>query len=115
MGTARSESSYARIYAVVRRIPRGRVATYGQVARLAGFPRHARLVGYALHALPENSSIPWQRVINSKGEVSPRTIPGCDGLQVQLLEDEGVYFDTRGRISLRRYRWKARRRTRDAP
>ncbi len=109
MARAGSESSYARIYAVVRRIPRGRVATYGQVARLAGFPRHARLVGYALHALPDASRVPWQRVINARGEVSPRAIPGFEGLQVRLLEREGVRFDTRGRVSLARYRWRARR------
>ena len=104
-----SDSSYARIYAVVRRIPRGRVATYGQVARLAGFPRQARLVGYALHALPDASRVPWQRVINARGEVSPRAIPGFEGLQVRLLEREGVHFDTRGRVSLARYQWRTRR------
>ncbi len=114
MATAHSESSYARIYAVVRRIPRGRVATYGQVARLAGFPRHARLVGYALHALAGDSGVPWQRVINAKGEVSPRAIPGWEGLQVRLLEREGVDFDARGRVSLQRYQWKAQRRARPA-
>ena len=114
MATAHSESSYERIYAVVRRIPRGRVATYGQVARLADFPRHARLVGYALHALPGDSAVPWQRVINAKGEVSPRAIPGWEGLQVRLLEREGVYFDARGRVSLPRYQWKAQRRARPA-
>ncbi len=109
MARAGSESSYARIYAVVRRIPRGRVATYGQVARLAGFPRHARLVGYALHALPDASRVPWQRVINARGEVSPRAIPGFEGLQVRLLEREGVCFDGRGRVSLRCYQWRAQR------
>ncbi len=104
-----SESSYARIYAVVRRIPRGRVATYGQVALLAGLPRHARLVGYALHALPDASRVPWQRVINAQGQVSPRAVPSWDGLQVQLLEREGVRFDACGRVSLARYQWRARR------
>ncbi len=104
-----SESSYARIYAVVQRIPRGQVATYGQVARLAGFPRHARLVGYALHALPDGSRVPWQRVINARGQVSPRAIPGWESLQVRLLEREGVRFDRGGRVPLTRYQWKARR------
>ncbi len=104
-----SESSYARIYAVVQRIPRGQVATYGQVARLAGFPRHARLVGYALHALPDGSRVPWQRVINARGQISPRAIPGWEGLQVRLLEWEGVRFDRGGRVALTRYQWKARR------
>ena len=59
-----------RIYAIVRRIPRGRIASYGQVARLAGLPGHARQVGYALHALPEDSGIPWHRVINARGRTS---------------------------------------------
>lgn len=94
---------------VVKRIPRGRVATYGQVARLAGFPRHARLVGYALHALLHGSRVPWQRVINARGQVSPRALPGWEGLQLRLLEREGVRCDRRGWIPLTRYQWKARR------
>jgi methylated-DNA-protein-cysteine methyltransferase-like protein len=97
--------SYAKIYGVVRRIPAGRVATYGQVAAVAGLPGHARQVGYALHALPDGSDVPWQRVINSKGEVSPRATPGWDGLQRTLLEEEGVEFGDRGRVDLSRYRW----------
>jgi methylated-DNA-protein-cysteine methyltransferase-like protein len=95
---------YARIYAQVRRIPRGRVATYGQIAELAGLPNHARLVGYALHAL-EDEGVPWQRVINARGQVSPRSVPDWDGLQRRLLEDEGIEFDGRGRIDLGRFGW----------
>ena len=95
----------ARIYDVVRRIPRGRVATYGQVAALAGAPRHARQVGYALYDTPADTSLPWHRVINARGEVSPRSEPGWEGLQRQLLEAEGVAF-RHGRIDLRRYRWE---------
>lgn len=102
-------SAYQRIYAVVRRIPRGRVATYGQVAALAGLPGHARQVGYALHALEDGSGLPWQRVINSRGEVSPRADPFFEPLQRALLEAEGVVFDSRGRVDLRRYRWEPRR------
>ena len=98
-----------RIYAVVRRIPRGRVASYGQVAQLAGLPGHARQVGYALHALPEGSGVPWHRVINAQGRVSPRSEPGWDGLQRQLLEREGVHFDASGRTTLARYQWRPRR------
>ncbi len=97
--------NYTRIYDVVRRIPRGRVATYGQIAAIAGLPGHARQVGYALHSLSDGSDVPWQRVINAKGEVSPRATPGWDGLQRQVLEDEGVEFDARGRVNLRRCRW----------
>ena len=105
MGTS---ETYTRIWAVVRRIPRGRVATYGQVAELAGFPRHARAVGYALHALQEGSRVPWQRVINARGDVSPRAEAGWEHVQRELLEDEGVEFDLRGRVSLERYRWRPR-------
>ncbi len=104
--------SYARIHAVVRRIPRGRVATYGQVAELAGQTGHARQVGYALHALSAGSSVPWQRVVNARGEVSPRRMPGWDGLQRALLEREGIVFDARGRIDLSRRLWRPRARAR---
>ncbi len=68
--------TYARIYAVVRRIPRGRVATYGQIAELAGLPGHARQVGYALHALPDGTAVPWHRVLNARGALSLRRSPG---------------------------------------
>ena len=99
-------STYQTIWGVVRRIPLGRVATYGQIAVLADLPGHARQVGYAMHALPEGSDVPWQRVINARGEVSPRSRQGADHYQRHLLEEEGVHFDERGRISLARYRWK---------
>jgi len=109
LSAARSDS-YRRIYAVVRRIPRGRVATYGQVARLAGLPRHARLVGYALHALNEeraaDRNVPWQRVVNARGEISPRAWPGADEMQRVALEREGIEFDRRGRIRLATYQWR---------
>ncbi len=97
--------SYGRIYRVVGRIPRGRVATYGQVALLAGLGGHARQVGYALHGLDAGSEVPWHRVINARGEVSLRSVPGWERLQHQLLEEEGVQFDARGRVALARYRW----------
>lgn len=100
-----SVDRYALIYAVVRRIPEGRVATYGQVAALAGFPGHARQVGYALHALPEESDVPWQRVINAKGEVSERSEGGWEHYQRHLLEEESIVFDQSGRVDLDRYRW----------
>lgn len=97
--------SYRRIYAVVAAIPRGRVATYGQVAALAGLPGHARQVGYALHALPEGADLPWQRVVNARGEVSARAEPGREGFQRHLLERERVRFDAHGRIDLARFQW----------
>ena len=95
------------IYAIVRRIPRGRVATYGQVATLAGLAGHARQVGYALSALPEASSVPWHRVVNARGEVSRRSEPGCDDEQRELLEAEGVVFAGE-RLSLESCRWRPR-------
>jgi len=98
---------YLRIYAVVRQIPRGRVATYGQVAGLAGLDGHARQVGYALHALPRSMKLPWHRVINSRGEVSERTRGDWHELQRHLLEAEGVEFDERGRLNLKKFRWRA--------
>jgi methylated-DNA-protein-cysteine methyltransferase-like protein len=100
--------TYARIYAVIRRIPRGRVATYGQIAALAGLKGHARQVGYALHALPKGSAVPWHRVINARGEISRRSQFGDEVRQRMLLEAEDVEFDWRGRVSLQRYRWRVR-------
>ncbi len=103
-----STGTYSRIYAVVERIPRGRVATYGQVASLAGLAGHARQVGYALSALPEARDVPWYRVINARGELSPRSETGGDADQRDRLQAEGVVFDERGRTSLRRFRWQPR-------
>src|SRR5438105_1479363 len=103
----RSERSYARIYSVVKRIPRGRVATYGQVAKLAGLPGRARQVGYALHALTGATAVPWQRVVNAHGAISLH--PATGGItQRLLLEKEGVRFDARGRIALAAFRWRGR-------
>lgn len=102
-------STHQRIRAVVARIPRGRVATYGQIAALAGLAGQPRLVGYALHALPDGSSLPWQRVVNARGEVSRRSDPsGHENLQRAMLEKEGVRFDARGRLDLARFQWRPR-------
>ena len=101
-------SSYQRIYAVVRRIPEGRVATYGQVASLAGLAGHARQVGYALHALPNGTAIPWHRVVNAKGGISLRSMPGGELVQRGLLEREGIPLDPRGRVALAKVRWRSR-------
>jgi methylated-DNA-protein-cysteine methyltransferase-like protein len=103
-----SDGTHARIYKAVSRIPRGRVATYGQIARLAGLSGQARLVGYAMHALPTGSRVPWQRVINARGEIS---LPGSSAArQRELLEREGVRFDAKGRIDLDRFLWQPRSR-----
>jgi methylated-DNA-protein-cysteine methyltransferase-like protein len=99
---------YTKFYAVIRRIPRGRVATYGQIAILAGFPRNARQVGNALRHLPEGGTVPWQRVVNSRGEISRRSRADDDELQRILLEAEGITFDLEGRLDLRRYGWHPR-------
>ena len=98
----------SRIYEVVARIPRGRVATYGQVAQLAGAGGHARQVGYALHALPGDSPIPWHRVVNAQGRVSSRDDPSAEVFQRALLEREGVRFSAEGRLDLRALRWQPR-------
>jgi methylated-DNA-protein-cysteine methyltransferase-like protein len=100
--------SYELIYSVVRRIPRGRVATYGQVATLAGLAGHARQVGYALNALPDATAVPWHRVVNAAGRISVRAAPGGELVQQLLLEKEGVRLDARGRIPLDRLRWQPR-------
>jgi len=111
---APASPTHRRIHDVVRRIPRGRVATYGQVAELAGLPRQPRLVGYVLHALPPGTVLPWHRVVNAKGEVSPRGDGlGGDQIQTQLLAREGVRL-IGGRLSLEHYRWQPRPRSRPA-
>ena len=102
----RPTTTYERIYAVIRRIPRGRVATYGQVARLAGLANGARQVGYALHALREGTTVPWFRVLNGRGASSLRN--GGDVTQRLLLEREGVRFDAGGRVSLGLHGWRPR-------
>ena len=96
----------SRIYALIRRIPRGKVATYGQIAELAGLEGHARQVGYALHDIPASIRVPWHRVINAKGEISPRSGDDSHELQRHLLESEGIRFDAKGRIDLKKYRWR---------
>jgi methylated-DNA-protein-cysteine methyltransferase-like protein len=99
-------SVYERIYTVVRRIPRGRVASYGQIARLAGLPGRARQVGYAMHALPAGTRVPWHRVVNAEGRVSRRRVPGAELTQRMLLEREGICFGPGKRIPLARFGWK---------
>ena len=93
---------------MVRRIPKGRVATYGQVASLAGLAGHARQVGYALHALPDGTTVPWHRVVNAAGGISTRATPGGELVQRLLLEKEGIRLDGRGRVPLDQLRWSPR-------
>ncbi len=94
---------YERIYEVTKRIPRGQVATYGQIAHLVGMPKAARQVGYAMAALGRGAprpDVPWHRVVNAKGESS------IGGEQIERLKVEGVVFDANGRIDLRRFGWQ---------
>jgi len=100
------DAAVAAICAVVRRIPNGWVATYGQVAAMAGLPRRARLVGQVLQHLDPATKIPWHRVVNARGEVSySLSRNGGDALQQRLLEREGIEFDDRNRFNLERFRW----------
>ena len=100
---------YDQLYAVIRRIPRGRVATYGQIAMLAGLPGQARMVGYALASLPARSRVPWQRVVNAEGRVSVRRGgSGVEALQRAMLRREGVRFGASDAIPLAVYRWRPR-------
>jgi methylated-DNA-protein-cysteine methyltransferase-like protein len=106
MKNGEADGTHGRIRRVVSRIPIGRVATYGQIARLAGLRGQARLVGYAMHALPVGTRVPWQRVVNARGEIS---LAGSSAArQRELLEREGVRFDARGRIDLDRFLWQPR-------
>jgi methylated-DNA-protein-cysteine methyltransferase related protein len=102
----RGSEAAAAICAVIRRIPKGWVATYGQVAAMAGLPRRARLVGHVLRQLDPATDIPWHRVVNARGEVSyTLSRHGSDAFQQRLLEEEGVEFDNRNRFNLERFRW----------
>lgn len=96
-------NTFERIYEVVKSIPKGKVATYGQVALLAGNPRWARVVGYALHNNPSPSTIPCHRVVNREGRVALNYAFGSGEVQRQLLEAEGVVFEPDGRVDLKKY------------
>ncbi len=95
---------YQRIYAIVRQIPSGKVATYGQIARIVGGCT-PRMVGYAMSATPTGSDIPWQRVINAQGKVSPHGDGFGTEMQRALLMEEGIVFDSQGRVDFDRFGW----------
>lgn len=106
MAQFQGDEAVEAICAVVRRIPLGWVATYGQVAAMAGLPRRARLVGRVLQRLDPVTRIPWHRVVNAKGEMSySLSRNGGDALQRRLLEKEGIRFYSRNRLNLERCRW----------
>ena len=94
------------IWQVIALIPKGRVATYGQVAELAGLPGGARRVGRLLSRLPRGSRIPWHRVVNASGGISLPEVSGGYTRQRTLLTREGIVFNQSGRIALKRFRWQ---------
>lgn len=96
---------YECVYEAVRRIPSGKVATYGQIARMAGNPRASRAVGYALHVNPEPGTIPCHRVVNRAGRLAPAFAFGGTDAQKALLEGEGVCVDARGYVDIKTYLW----------
>ncbi len=91
-------SFFETVYEIVKQIPRGKVLSYGQIARAAGFPRKAREVGWALHVNPDPEHIPCHRVVNREGRVSPAFVFGGENMQVALLKSEGVEFDENGLV-----------------
>lgn len=98
------KNTFDKIYDVVKQIPPGRVATYGQVAALAGNPRMARVVGYALHRNPDPKNIPCFRVVNREGKPSEAFVFGGINRQIELLENEGIEFQ-QGKVDLEKYLW----------
>jgi methylated-DNA-protein-cysteine methyltransferase related protein len=103
---AQQNSLYDAIYGLVKQIPVGQVATYGQIAEMLGLYGRARQVGYALFQVPPGSDIPWHRVVNAQGMISRSPMrQGNDDLQRILLEREGIVFDTQEKLNLRHYRW----------
>jgi methylated-DNA-protein-cysteine methyltransferase-like protein len=100
-----NQSSFEKIYEIVRKIPYGKVATYGQIAIMAGNPRWARVVGYALHVNPDPQNIPCFRVVNRFGAVSSAFAFGGENRQIALLEQEGVTFSEYGVVDLKKHRW----------
>jgi methylated-DNA-protein-cysteine methyltransferase-like protein len=105
-GVMKSYHEYDMIYSIIMMVPRGKVATYGQIAEMAGLPGHARQVGYALRVLPDDSGVPWHRIVNSAGEISRRFDPVWEREQRLLLEGEGIEFNRNNRLSLAKYQWK---------
>lgn len=100
---SKERSFFQRVYKLVSRVPAGHVVTYGQIATALGYPKGARQVGWAMRVCPDD--IPWHRVVNARGTLSTRPLPGGFHLQRALLEDEGIRFDHSGRIDLCIYRW----------
>jgi len=109
MKKKQDQSFYQRVYQLTKKIPKGRVASYGQLAVLLGNPRAARAVGYALSGLKKDSSqnVPWQRVINSKGEISFKGDTMRANIQRKLLEKEGIEFNSASQVDFKKFGWLA--------
>jgi methylated-DNA-protein-cysteine methyltransferase-like protein len=106
----RGQNLYFKIYNTVRRIPKGRVATYGQIAALIGSPQSARIVGWALRSLPAKSKVPWHRVINKAGMISIENLDVPKNEQVQQLQDEDVdvtQHDGNFFVDLKKFGWQS--------
>ena len=97
------QSLYPRIYDLVKQVPKGKITTYGDLARIVGTT--PRVVGFAMSALPAGHDVPWQRVINSRGEISRRIDGDRASIQKMLLEREGIHFDHLQRVDLKTFRW----------
>lgn len=106
LGRSPELTFFDKVYIVVRMIPKGKVASYGQIAAYLGHPRAARTVGWALHGIPEGSDVPWQRVINGKGRITISGVEYSAALQRELLEEEGIVFGPDDRVDMRVYRWE---------
>jgi methylated-DNA-protein-cysteine methyltransferase-like protein len=104
MNFANNKEYQARVYELVRKIPRGRVMTYGQIAAILGEGYTPRTVGYVMHAA-DSEGVPWQRVINSQGKCSTGRLTIPVNLQQDMLEQEGVVFSDKGKCDLRKYEW----------
>ncbi len=100
-----TETFFERVWSVAAKVPRGKVTTYGVIARALGSPGAARTVGWAMRAAPAGSHLPCHRVVNATGALSPEDAFGGAGIQQSLLESEGITFDTQGRVDLKRHLW----------
>lgn len=102
----KKKSTFEKIYDIVKSIPKGTVATYGQVAVLAGNPRWARVVGYALHVNPNPDEIPCYRVVNREGRVSSAFAFGGENMQIAMLRADGIEVSDEGFVNMEKYAWK---------
>ncbi|MDF2502667.1 MAG: O-6-methylguanine methyltransferase [Clostridium sp.] len=102
------EGYFDKVYKIVSKIPKGKVATYGLIAALLGNPRNARIVGYAMKAAPKVLHLPCHRVVNKTGILAPDYIFGDKKIQRTLLENEGITFNTKGNINVTKHLWNCK-------